>query len=52
MSVCIVQDMNNDEGGAGSKDLLLRSKSVDAMIEWINTIAQTAALLYDPSVGA
>ena len=43
--------MNDDDGGAGSKDLLLRSKSVDAMIEWINTIAHTACLAYDPAVG-
>lgn len=43
--------MNDDEGGGGSKDILLRSKSVDAMIEWINIISQTARLAYDPAAG-
>lgn len=46
--------MNDEDGASGGgkeKDLLLRSKSVDAMIEWINTLAQTASLVYDPAHG-
>lgn len=49
------KDMD-DEGGAGGgggkeKDILLRTKSVDDLIEWMNTIAQTARLVYDARSG-
>ena len=46
------KDMNDDEGGGGKdKDILLRTKSVDSLIEWMNVIARTARLEYDTTNG-
>jgi hypothetical protein len=57
-SIHTSKDMGDEEagagtrgGGGGDKDILLRTKSVDDMIEWLNTIAQTAQLAYDADSG-